>query len=397
MDRPTSGTPLLDDVLDGLRVGDNVVLIGADDAPLDLLVSRFAERIPDGVPRVLVTVERPWTAVVPEGARILDWSAPATGVGSPFPDALPVEATFQTALASLRAADEQAGGGAAFVFDRLAAVQDAWGPDAALELFLTACPRLYRRRSLAVWPVDPTQHRPGFLRRLEEVTQVVVELVRAGDDLRVTVRKADGRDSGVTGRSVIARMVDGELVATAAPTSTRARLGTLVRDQRLANGLSQAELARRVGITPSALSQVERGVRGPSGDTLIRLWEVLGVPFGPVDGDEAGYRVERRSGRDRVQLQEGMVGERLLADEGAGELWRLELSPGASGDRAPFTTKTPEIATVTRGVVDLQVRGRTETLHEGDAFVSTTTPVSGWSNPGPEPAELLWLVSRSIS
>lgn len=392
MHHPTSGTPLLDDLLDGLRIGDNVVLVGDEDAPLDRLVARFTERVPDAVPRVLVTVGRPWTTVVPSGTLVLDWSAPATGAASPFPDALPVEASLETALETLRTADERVGTGAAFVFDRLAAVQDVWGPDAALELFLTACPRLYRRRSLAVWPVDRARHRPTFLRRLTEITQVVVEVIREHDHFRATVRKADGRDATVTGRSVTAEVVGDELVATAEPTNTRAQLGGLVRDQRLANGLPQAELARRVGITPSALSQVERGVRGPSGDTLIRLWEVLGVPFGPVTGTERGYRVERRSGRDRARLQEGMIGERLLADSDAGQLWRLELSPGASGDRAPFDTKATEIVTVTRGVVDLRVGGRSETLHEGDAFVSASTPVSGWSNPGTETAELLWIV-----
>src|SRR5690606_33326467 len=141
-----------------------------------------------------------------------------------------------------------------------------------LELFLTACPRLYRRRSLAVWPVDRGRHRPAFLRRLTEITQVVVEVTRADGHVRLTVRKADGRDAAVTGRSVIARVVGDDLVALAPASSTRALLGTAVRDRRLASGLTQADVARRVGITPSALSQVERGVRGPSGDTLVRLW-----------------------------------------------------------------------------------------------------------------------------
>lgn len=49
----------------------------------------------------------------------------------------------------------------------------------------------------------------------------------------------------------------------------------------MAAGLSQAELARRIGVSPSALSQVERGRHGLSGETLTRLWAILGVPFGP--------------------------------------------------------------------------------------------------------------------
>src|SRR5690606_9910866 len=160
--------------------------------------------------------------------------------------------------------------------------------------------------------------------------------------LRVVVRKADGRRPGVVGRSVHAEVVEGDLLATDAPVETRARLGGAIREQRLARGLSQTAVARRVGITPSALSQVERGVRGPSGDTLVRLWEVLGVPFGPSTEREVGYRVSRRSGRERVVLQEGLEGERVLDAAGGAEVWLLEVAPGASGTRAPFAVKAAE-------------------------------------------------------
>lgn len=43
--------------------------------------------------------------------------------------------------------------------------------------------------------------------------------------------------------------------------------------------MSQAELARRVGITPSALSQVDRGVRSFAGESLMR--EAFGVRATP--------------------------------------------------------------------------------------------------------------------
>ncbi|MFA9432550.1 helix-turn-helix domain-containing protein [Egicoccus sp. AB-alg2] len=395
---PTSGTALLDELVDDVRIGDNLVLLGAGSPPLDLLVDRFTAAVGDTTPLVVVNVGRPWDARVPVTAAVLDWSPVVTGRTSPVPDALTPGASFDDALTSLRAADERVGAGAAFVFDRLTAVEDAWGRGRGLDLFLAACPRLYRRRSLALWPVERERHRPSFLRRLQEITQVVVEVDQEEDgDLRLTVRKADGRRAGVVGRSVRAHVVDGDLVATDAPVSAREKLGTVLRDQRLRHGLSQAEVARRVGISPSALSQVERGVRGPSGDTLVRLWEVLGVPFGPEADAPAGYVVARRSGRDRSRLQDGLVGERVVADTRVGEVWHLEVAAGAAGDRAPFAVKGPEVATVVRGVLDVTVGGRTETLHEGDALVATEASVSGWRNPGAEPTEVLWQVGPASS
>ena len=398
MDTPTSGTDLLDVLIDGVRIGDNLVLQGDAAAPLDLLVDRFVDRVTGRLPLVLVNIAAPWHGPVPAGTTVVDWSPALTGRPSDVDGALAPDASLEDALASLRLVDDRVGAGAAFVFDQLTAVQEAWSSDAALELFLNACPRLYRRRSLALWPIELERHRPTFLRRLAEITQVVVELTTTttsattDDDgrLHVAVRKADGRGPGVVGRSVHAEVVDGDLRAIGEAITTRERLGTVIRDQRLVRGLSQAELARRVEITPSALSQVERGVRNPSGDTLMRLWEVLGVPFGPPQSTEHGYRVSRRSGRDHPRLQDGLIAERLVADATTGEQWRLEMAPGASGDRPPFAVKAPEVATVVRGVLDLHLGGRLETLHEGDALLVTDAAITGWANPGSEPTEVIW-------
>ncbi len=390
MEHETSGTELIDGLIEGVHVGDNLVFQGDAAAPLDLLTERFVAAARPRAPVVVVNLAEAWRGEPEKGVTVVDWSPARTGRPSTLPDGIDPDATLEEALAVLEAVDERVGSGAAFVFDRLTVVEEVWGADAALELFLTACPRLYRRRSLALWPVEAAAHRPTFLRRLGEITQVVVEITGEGEGLSLTVREAAGRAPDVVGRTVDAVVRDGDLVAVDGPRSTRERLGTVIRDQRLSLGLAQAEVARRVGITPSALSQVERGVRGPSGDTLMRLWEVLGVPFGPSAQQEAGYTIARRSGRERRALQDGLVAECIAADAEAGEVWRVEVAPGASGDRAPFALKRTEVATVLRGVLDVTIDGRSETLHEGDALVASDAVVSGWANPGSEPAELLW-------
>jgi transcriptional regulator with XRE-family HTH domain len=386
----TSGTRLLDELIDGVHTGDNLVFLGAPGTPVALLVARFIAAARGEVPLVVVNLLTDWDGPVPAGTRVVDWSPVTTGRRSTLDDAIAPDAGLAEALASLEAVDAELGSGAAFVFDPLSAVPERWGADAALELFLATCPRLYRRRSLAVWPIHAEEHRPSFLRRLEAITQVVVQLEGDDGELRLTVRKADGRRPEVIGRSIHAELADGDLRATDAPVTTRERLGGAIRDQRLARGLSQTELARRVGITPSALSQVERGVRGPSGDTLVRLWEVLEVPFGPDASSELGYRVSRRSGRERLRLQDGLHAERVAEGPKGAATWMLELEAGASGDRPPFAVKVAETVVVLRGVLDLQLEGRTETFHEGDAVSLTSTAITGWANPGPEPAELLW-------
>jgi transcriptional regulator with XRE-family HTH domain len=55
------------------------------------------------------------------------------------------------------------------------------------------------------------------------------------------------------------------------------RRGSLLRELRLASGMSQPELARRAGISQSFLSQLERGRHEAGPSTVRKLAEALGV------------------------------------------------------------------------------------------------------------------------
>ena len=52
-----------------------------------------------------------------------------------------------------------------------------------------------------------------------------------------------------------------------------------VVNARLANGLSQADLAARIGTTQSAIARLESGAVSPSIATLRRLADTLGITF----------------------------------------------------------------------------------------------------------------------
>lgn len=65
-------------------------------------------------------------------------------------------------------------------------------------------------------------------------------------------------------------------------------LARLVIRQRAALGISQKELARRVGTSHSAISRLESGRHKTSVETLQRVAEALGVRF--VVGFESGPR-----------------------------------------------------------------------------------------------------------
>src|SRR5262249_62209641 len=58
--------------------------------------------------------------------------------------------------------------------------------------------------------------------------------------------------------------------------------GHLIREARRLGGLTQAELARRLGTTQSAVSNWERGVDIPRVDTLARILEACGLEADPT-------------------------------------------------------------------------------------------------------------------
>lgn len=384
MDELTSGTDALDQLIEGVRVGDNLVLQGTEEVPL----AAFGERFLDSVSRaggkvvhVVVGDRSPAATTRHDGGVTVTWPR--------GDDAMTPEQAFE----QLEHLDAEAGRGAAFLFDSLTAVMELWGEDAALDLFLRACPRLYRRESLAMWMVDPSRHRPGFLSRLQQITQVVIDIASTDAGMEAEVAVAQGRPQGVVGRKMPLELGARGIVATGPVTSGRQRLGEVIRAHRTSRGLAQAELARRIGVSPSALSQVERGVRGMSAESLMRIWEALAVPFGPQDTQLQGYRVARRGGPSATRSAPGMRARRFVADATVGELWLVEIEAGASGRGPLFETKAAEVATVLQGVLDLEVGRHVESLQAGDTIVLTRAVPGGWANPSAHVTEVVWSIS----
>jgi transcriptional regulator with XRE-family HTH domain len=73
----------------------------------------------------------------------------------------------------------------------------------------------------------------------------------------------------------------------------------LIREARRLGGITQAELARRLGTSQSAVSNWERGRDTPRVDTLARILEACGF--------EADMTFRRLDDVDRAQLRENLA------------------------------------------------------------------------------------------
>jgi transcriptional regulator with XRE-family HTH domain len=75
--------------------------------------------------------------------------------------------------------------------------------------------------------------------------------------------------------------------------------GHLIREARRLGRLTQAELARRLGTSQSAVSNWERGLDTPRVDTLARILEACGF--------EADLTFRRLDDVDRAQLRQNLA------------------------------------------------------------------------------------------
>lgn len=57
------------------------------------------------------------------------------------------------------------------------------------------------------------------------------------------------------------------------------KTGEALKKARIDAGITQAELAKRLGVTPQTVSQYERGIKNPKVETLARFADALGIDF----------------------------------------------------------------------------------------------------------------------
>lgn len=61
------------------------------------------------------------------------------------------------------------------------------------------------------------------------------------------------------------------------PRAVSLEIARLLRNERTRQGLSMTEVANRAGLSQQMVSYVERGMRNPTVDTLLRITPVLNI------------------------------------------------------------------------------------------------------------------------
>jgi transcriptional regulator with XRE-family HTH domain len=184
-------------------------------------------------------------------------------------------------------------------------------------------------------------------------------------------------------------------------------LGAQLRAGRERAGLSVRELARRIGVSASLLSQVERGLAQPSVGTLWAVVTELGLSLdslfaGPDetrggDDEKRPAVVQRAASRPALELGGGVVWERLTAaaDPDA-DFAFVTYPPGADSgaDDPPTTHQGREYGYVISGRLGIEVGDQTLELGPGDAVAFGSDTPHRFRALGDEPVTAVWLNLR---
>ena len=181
------------------------------------------------------------------------------------------------------------------------------------------------------------------------------------------------------------------------------KVGHRLRAERERLGVGLRELARRVGVSPSLVSQIELDRVNPSVSTLYAIVTELGMTMSDVFGEQPEERsvqpgdglAERPETRPVINLASGIRWERLTHDRDPDVEFLYVVYPvGAAScpEDALMTHGGREYGYVTSGTLGVQVGFEVYELGAGGSIAfDSSSPHRLWAVGG-EPVHAIWVV-----
>ena len=297
--------------------------------------------------------------------------------------------------ATLNAIEDQLLPGARYVFDSLTGMQDLWGDENNTHRFFTyMCPRLYDLGTVAYWIVEKEAHSPRFKANLRHITQVVLDLSKRKNSLFLKALKLEGRQDREAFKAHPFE-VHGETVSiTQQKKEPTTDIGSKLKEERLRSGMNQKELADRVNVTPSFLSQLESNQVSPSLGTYLQLCRALGInpgQFLEISGEKpaTSWLIRKDALFSRASAREDLARVYEVASGEKHSVRIVVLPQGAAMNRHFFYHKEEELIYILNGDLSVTIGGREEHVSTGDVIRLKETFPSLWKNEGGGEAQLL--------
>jgi transcriptional regulator with XRE-family HTH domain len=186
-------------------------------------------------------------------------------------------------------------------------------------------------------------------------------------------------------------------------------IGERLREERNKAGISQRELARRLGVSASLISQLESGQSKPSVGTLYAIVTELdlsldrllrGADF--VERDAQAETAAAPSGpvvhpedREAIDLASGVRWEQLTSESEDGVDFlhaRYEVGGASTSDESLMRHNGREYGYVIAGTLGIRVGFDEYELHPGDSIAFDSTQPHRLFNKGDDPVHAIWFV-----
>ena len=178
----------------------------------------------------------------------------------------------------------------------------------------------------------------------------------------------------------------------------RHRFGKTLRTVRERKALTIREVATRIGVTESLISQIERDKVSPSIDTLLSIAAVLEIDLEYLFRD---YKTDKpvtivRRGERNIRRMRGVSYHQLTAisdtvEEYEIEAVMLQIDVGAERGNRDYGHPGKELGVILSGSCELSYGTETYSLHEGDSMSFASDIPHSLKNTGSETLVALWV------
>lgn len=149
-------------------------------------------------------------------------------------------------------------------------------------------------------------------------------------------------------------------------------LGKKIRYIREEKNMSIKELAEKLGISNSHISQVERNISSPSITMLKNIANVFDIPMTSFFNDEIekGSTVIRRKERKKIMLPNSNFTYEMLSPSTVSEFQLLltRIEEGGRLGENPIGHKGQECCFINKGQVEFTINNEVYKLEEGDSI-----------------------------
>ena len=420
MDKISTGIKDLDSLIDSAYIGDNMVWETEAGTSDDIFILNFIKRsLSEDRDVIYVSFNRSPQSILlhmgvkdhPERLTVLDCFTSGKGKSDraflkfyeskrdAYPKIIRVNRPGDISFFSetVNAIQDGLAEGARYIFDSLTGMQDLWGEENNTYKFFTyMCPRLYDLRTVAYWMLEKEAHSQAFKANLRHITQVVIDLSKKKEKLFLKALKLEGRPDREAFKPHLYEIEDSGIRIVPVRKEPSLNIGSKIKETRTRLGMSQKDLADKIGLTSSFVSQIESNQISPSLNSFLQIANALGINptmllHKEKRRDDAEWLLRRVAVMKNVYRTGQGYRVYTITDGGKTSAYTAVIAPGALLDKHFLDRKKEELIFVVRGRISVNVENKERELREGDSVFLKEAMPDIWQNKTNEEVELLAL------